>query len=190
MGCDPAVVETVTAHYEKCWGVGCSAHQWRQSPALPLATPLTVLCFPPHGNRDMWTYTTAGMSVRSEAGRSYGLELHLVSPDANEGHIELLTAVAHYHLTGEPLGWGHTVNFGRPWYSNSRCSYGLISLPYLDGPELEWLGIPAASTRCLWLVPITREEREFAVGHGIEALEEQFELTNFDYMDPKRPSVA
>lgn len=138
----------------------------------------------------MWTYATAGMSARPEAGKEYGIELHLVSPVASEAYVELLTTVAHYHLTGRPLGWGHTVNFGRPWHPGSRCSYGLISRPYLDGPDLEWMGAPDASTRFLWLIPITMEERELVVSRGVEALEERFERTDLDYLNPARPSVA
>jgi len=42
----------------------------------------------------------------------------------------------------------------------------------------------------LWLVPITQAERDFKVTHGIEALEDLFEQTSFDYLNPIRPSVV
>jgi hypothetical protein len=101
--------------------------------------------------------------------------------------IELLTIVAHYHRTGRPLGLGHTVNFGEPWLSGSACTRGLISLPYLDGEELEWLDEPRV--RFLWLIPITEAEVAFKIQHGLDALEERFEEAAFDYLDPLRASV-
>jgi hypothetical protein len=138
----------------------------------------------------MWTYATVGMSIRPEAGKDHGLEFHLFAPDASEAHVELLTVIAHFHLTGDPLGWGHTVSFGRPWHPASRCSYGLTSLPYLDGPHLEWLGATGSSTRFLWLVPITREESGLVISDGVAALEERLEKASFDYLNPERPSVV
>jgi hypothetical protein len=118
------------------------------------------------------------------------LELHLLSPVATTEHVELLTAVAHYHRTGARLGLGHTVNFGRPWLPGSRCTHGLISLPYLDGPDLEILSVDGKTVRFLWLIPITKEEVEFKKKNGLEALEARLEEANFAYGDPKRPSVV
>jgi hypothetical protein len=96
----------------------------------------------------MWTYATSGMS---RPGDATPLELHLFSPERSEQLVELLMAIAHYHRTGSTLGLGASVNFGRPWLSGSDCSFGLISLPYLDGPALEnfaaaWACIAAAPT--------------------------------------------
>src|SRR5262249_32983773 len=125
-------------------------------------------------------------------GYSHGLELHLHAPNSQEAHVELLTVAAHYHLTEERLGLQHTVAFGRPWYAGSRCAYGLLSLPYLFGPRLEWLGEPArsGSTRFLWLVPITGSERSFIIEQdSAEELEALFEATAFNYLDPYRSAV-
>jgi len=119
------------------------------------------------------------------------LEVHMLChPDwLNKLEIaEILTAVAHYHRTGSPLGIGHSVNFGRPWISRSACTHGLLSLPYLDGPTLEWLAEP--SVRFLWLIPITPGEVLFKKEHGLEALEERFESERFNFLDPLRPSVV
>jgi hypothetical protein len=119
------------------------------------------------------------------------IELHLLtrrSGQVLDELVELLTAVAHYHRTGRRLAVGHSVNFGRPWLPGSACTHGLISLPYLDGPELEWLAAPAV--RFLWLIPVTEAEVSFKKSRGLEALEERFEATAFDYLDPRRPSVV
>ena len=103
---------------------------------------------------------------------------------------ELLTIVSWYHRTGARLGLGHTVNFGRPWLPSSTCDYGLLSLPYLDGPNLEWLDAEGIKTRFLWLIPITAQERNFKIAQGLEALEARFEASGFDYANPYRDTVT
>jgi hypothetical protein len=180
--------ERVIAHYESCWGdrgvetpvPGARRHE--------LPEDFTVLEFAPRDDRRMWTYATCCMSQPDDARP---LELHLFSPYQSAEPVELLTAVAHYHRTGNPLGLGHTVNFGRPWIDESACDHGLISLPYLDGPKLENLTLPdGLVVKFYWLIPITRAEVECKKTLGLEALEQKFEEANFDYLDPHRPSVC
>jgi len=126
---------------------------------------------------------------RSEDDRR--IEIHLFSPEKSEKHVELLTALAHYHRTGVQVRCGDTVNFGRPWLPGGTCEYGLLSLPYLDGPDLEWLHLSKeCSVRFLWLVPITPEELAFKIEHGVEALEARLEQAGVDYLDPQRSSVV
>ena len=153
-----------------------------------LCSAFCVLEFPPFGDRDMWTYATCCMSEPEDDRK---IEVHLFSPEKNREHVELLTALAHYHRTGARVACGDTVNFGRPWFPEGTCDHGLLSLPYLDGPNLEWLHLPNGdSVRFLWLVPITAEERAFKMEHGAEELEARLEQAGFNYLDPKRPSVV
>jgi hypothetical protein len=126
----------------------------------------------------------------SSEGSSSAIELHLMSPIEADSHIELLTSIAHYHLTGAPLGVDHTVNFGRPWLPGSSCDHGLISLPYLYGPTLEWLKPNDRKIQFLWLIPITPSEARFKKANGVEALETRFEEQRFDYLSSHRASVA
>jgi len=119
-----------------------------------------------------------------------GLELHLFSPNRDSALSELMTAVAFFHRRDAMLDLGHTVYFGRPWLPGSACDHGLVSLPYLDGPTLEYLNVNGGRTRFLWLIPITRAERDFKRIHGLEALEQAFERASFDYVDPSRNSVV
>ena len=130
-------------------------------------------------------YGTVGMS-----GDAGAVELFLLAPEPDPGLVEILAAVSDFHRTGERLGWGHTVNLGRPWLGASRCTFGLISLPYPFGPEFEAFRSGDSSARILWLLPITREERDTKVARGIEALETIFESGPFNYLDPDRPSAA
>jgi hypothetical protein len=118
------------------------------------------------------------------------LEILIESPLKSQRVVELLNMTAHFHRTGESLGLGHTVNFGSPWLPGSKCDYGLLSLPYLDGPSLERATAVGREVRVLWLIPITKAELEFKKERGVEALEEAFERMNFNYLDPARPSVV
>jgi hypothetical protein len=127
------------------------------------------------------------MSLQADANP---IELHLFSPEESEGLVELLTAVAHYHLTGEYLDLGHTVNLGRPWLPGSACDRAYVSLPYLDGPRLEWMEAQSRKVRFLWLVPITERELQMIRENGVEALEKRFETTNFNVLDPRRSGVV
>jgi len=44
--------------------------------------------------------------------------------------------------------------------------------------------------RCLWLIPITAREVEFKKQRGIQALEDLFEGSNVNYVDPLRADVT
>jgi hypothetical protein len=128
----------------------------------------------------------------SQPNNEIRTELHLFSQIKADEHVEVLTAIAHYQRSGNSIGLGDTVNFGRPWVIGSKCDYGLISLPYLDGPSLEVLDMPEINTsvRCLWLVPITKAELDYKKRYGVEALEHKLEESQFNYLDAERQSVV
>lgn len=178
--------DQVRVHYESTWKSKSTAFELGKGPMQELPESFRVLRFPPAGSR-AWSYATCGMSSLKD---SDPMELHLHSPSADEGHVELLTAIVHYNTTGERLGLGHAINFGRPWLPGSRCDRGLISLPYLDGPGLEWMRAGSARVRFLWLIPITPQELQFKNEHGVEALELEFERASLAYLDPARASVV
>jgi len=174
-------------HYQSVWQADVRARRWNQGPSYELPLDFSILEVPPTPQRSMWTYATCGMSQPSEPSP---IELHLFSTSPAEMHVELLTALAHYHHTARRLGLGDTVNFGRPWLPGSLCDHGLISLPYLDGPKLEVMECLDGLVRCLWLVPITKAEVEYKKAHGLEALEERLEDAQFDFVAQMRPSVV
>lgn len=146
-----------------------------------------VLVFRPNENRDMWTYATCGMSTMKE---KTPLELHIFSKNEDNELVELLTAIAYYHRK-QNLDLSHTINFGRSWADNSKCDHGLISLPYLDGPKLENLYIPSydENIKFYWLIPIMKNEVDYKKKYGIDALEDKFDSSNFNYLDASRQSV-
>lgn len=178
----------LTAHYESVWQGPAVVKRWRRGPTHDLPKGFRILEVAPTKSRGFWTYTTCGMSGGIDRD---AIELHLFAPAADSAHVELLTVIAHFHLTGTALGLSHTVNFGRPWLPGSACDHGLISLPYLDGPPLERF-CPGENheARCLWLIPITSGERDFKKERGVEELERRFDASGFDYLDPLRPSVV
>ena len=104
--------------------------------------------------------------------------------------VELLVATAHYHRTAAKLSLGHSVNFGRPWIGTSKSEYGLVSLPYLDGPSLENLKADSKELKFYWLIPVTFSEVEFKKRNGLESLEELFDRAGFDFLNPERSAVV
>jgi hypothetical protein len=179
--------DPVHRHYRRVWPAPAQALRWTEGPTHELPAHFRVLRFSPIPRRTMWTYATRGMSSGLP---EHALELHVFARDQDDTLAELLTAVAHYHRTGAPLGLGHTVNFGRPWLPASSCRYGLLSRPYLDGPDLEWLDAEGTRLRFLWLLPITEQELQFKKVHGLGALEMELERSGVNYLDPLRPSVV
>lgn len=177
----------IESHYARTLGSPIERIRRSKGPVHDLPREFYVLLIP--RLTDIITYATCCMSLQNDKER---LELHILAKQGDIGQpddiVELLTAIAHYHRTGESLGLGHTINFGRPWLRGSACTHGVISLPYLDGPSLEWLDVPPI--RFLWLIPITEAELHFKKQHGLEALERLFEQTQFDFLDELRSSVV
>ncbi|MCA9679512.1 MAG: suppressor of fused domain protein [Myxococcales bacterium] len=183
----PGYARAIVEHYATAWSAQVQRLPSGEGPVHQLGPEFGIVeCGRALGVR---AFATVCMSQPGDASR---VELHLLTREPGDSvaarMAELLTAVAHYHRTGNLLGLGHTVNFGEPWLPGSRCTHGLISLPYLDGPKLEWLD--AQDVRCLWLIPIAKEELAFKRSYGLEALEVRFEETSFDYLDPLRAPVV
>lgn len=181
-------LERIERHYSEFWADPVETLRWPVGPIETVRPEFRVLVIP--RSPGSFAFATLGMSA---PGDPEPLELHvLVKParwrEARDCVVELLAAVAHYHRTEQPLDLGHTVYFGQGWFRDFRCSCGLVSLPYLDGPKLEWMEVPPV--RFLWLIPITPAEREFKREHGLEELERRFERKQVDLLDPTRPSVA
>ena len=55
---------------------------------------------------------------------------------------------------------------------------------------LEWLEVDSKVIRFLWLIPITKDEVQYKKENGIEFLENLFEASSFNYLDPFRRSVV
>jgi len=178
---------TILRHYQAVWGAESGRYRWGRGPVDDLPSEFDILEFSPRAGSTVWVYATCGLSA---CGGTEPIELHLFAPDQEPGLVELLTVVAHYHCTGRSLGVGHIVTFGRSWLAASRCTRGLVSLPYVNGPRLEYLRAGTDVVRCLWLLPITEAEADFAISHGADALEHKFDEAKLNYYDPNRKSVV
>ena len=172
-------------HCSEYWGPKTDERIWQGGPALPSECRISI--YPPSNKTGCWIYATSGMTPFEEQSL---MEIFLMSPCESEGHLELLTAIAHFHQTGALLGPEHTINFGRPWLPQSQCSFGLITHPWTFGPEMEHARLIGKDVELLWLVPITAEEREYKIASGVSSLESLFEQHQFNYLDPLRPSLV
>lgn len=147
-----------------------------------------VWAIAPGPRMDCWTYVSNGAStIKHDEGSA--IEFILVSPRDDLRLVELLTMVVWFHhLHG--LDLGHTVPIGQPWLDQSRCDVMLITRPYVFEPELEICTLPDRHVHLLWLVPITRQEQQFKVDHGLEALEKEFDQSKLVFHDINRKSVV
>lgn len=176
------------AHYERRFAASVWARRWHEqpSPSLPpLPAEFEVRKYKRSG--DTALYATVGMS----GDESNPLELHIIGADdeaTGTRSVFLLTVTAHFHRTGRNLDIGHTVNFGEPWVPGGACSRGLISRPYLEGPEFE--REPTRGIRCAWLVPVTDSEVAYKIEFGLDALESKFEAAQMNALDWARPAVT
>jgi hypothetical protein len=124
------------------------------------------------------------------SAKEHEIECFILSPrEADEAMVRLLFMTASYHHT-EEFAVGHTVPIGEPWLPESKCDHLLFSLPYLDGPKVEWMDTPKCPRQFLWLIPISGAEAVYRHELSLEALEQKFEAEQFNYLDPLRRSVV
>jgi hypothetical protein len=180
--------EKIINHYQRTWQNKYSLYLLDKGPINRLPLDFRVLEFPPSEKRNMWTYATCCMSNKEDTSP---IELHIFSSFRDEGLIELLTAVTFFHRNTSLLGLNHTVNFGKSWQKESLCKYGFISLPFLDGPELEDLHLKYENkmVKFYWLIPVTEREVNFKISNGVVALEEEFDK-GLDYLNHTRESLV
>ncbi|MEW6741856.1 MAG: suppressor of fused domain protein [Planctomycetota bacterium] len=161
---------------------------WTLGPMSRSCPGFRVLEVGPGPKSGLWNYVSLGAS-RLTAPNGRALEFILCTPYQTGRGVELVTMAAWYHYR-EGLGVGHTMPIGEPWLPGASCEYFLVSLPFPYGPELEVIPADANDARVLWLVPITRLERDYKMAHGMEALEALFDAKELDYWDPDRTSVV
>lgn len=181
------MIDLIIEHYEKNWCNSPQIYLWDKGPIEKLDHEFRVLEFSPNDQRDMWTYATVGFCKASDSQK---VELHLFSPKKDESIIEILFALAYYNQNTMKVDLNDSVNFGRGWQDNSLCDHGLISLPYLDGPDLELMSKDDLEVRFYWLIPVTKSEVNFKVQNGVDKLEEMFDKVGFNYLNPLRKSVV
>jgi hypothetical protein len=171
-------------HYENYFGISGKRLILETGPKEKLHPDFYVLEFKPNNRHDFWAYCSVGMSLDRQDGNL--IEVFIFSPRQDKAHVELITVCASYHRNSLPLNIHHTINIGRPWLDNSVCDHCFISLPYLDGEDLELFNYHNQTYRCYWLIPITEMERDYKLDNGCEALEQLFEEKQLDYLKSDR----
>jgi hypothetical protein len=171
-------------HYENYFGISGQRLTWKKGSKEKLHSDFYVLEFKPNDRHNFWIYCSVGMSLdRSDDNL---IEIFILSPRQDLGQVELITVCASYHRNDLPLNIHHTINIGRSWLDNSKCDHCFISLPYLDGEQLELFNLNNKDHHCYWLIPITEKERDYKIENGCEALEQLFEDGQLDYAEPNR----
>jgi len=181
-------IDTLRQHYESYFGKTGKLLRIDTGPTEKLHAGFSVLEVTPNARYSMFCYCTVGMSVDRIDDNL--IELVLYSPRPNNSIVELLIFCASYHRNKLQLNIHHTVNIGQPWLDNSKCDHGFISLPYLDGDQLEIFTFGGQTIHCYWFIPITEKERDYKIDNGCEALEQLFEEKQIDYLNPNRESVV
>jgi hypothetical protein len=169
-------------------GRAIEALTWEAGPVRDQNPHFKVLRVEPGGGAGLWTYVSVGGWAATE-GQRRGLEFIITTQVPDPRAVELLAMTVYYHRGGT-LGIGHTIPIGQPWLPGSRCDHCLVSLPYPWGPDLQTCHVGDLHVDFLWLLPITRQERDFKIANGLEALESLFEERGLQYWDAHRPSVA
>lgn len=179
--------DRLRAHYESYFGVPGKRRTWDKGPTHKLHPEFYILEFGPSKRHQMWIYATVGMSLDREDENL--IELFTYSRARDSSRVELLTINASFHRNSEPLNLHHTVVVGQLTDYSSTCDHGFISLPYLDGRDLEIFTHEEKEIHCYWFIPITEKERDYKIDRGCDALEELFEQKQFDYLDKNRKSL-
>ena len=188
---EPSEYDQILDHYRGFWGrdlvedLHCTP-----GPTAQVLPDLHIAKIAPDRKYGFWTFATIGAWRATEAS-AHGLEFMAVSRADDPVMLLRLGMIAHYQAGPESnrLGVGHLLPIGEGWVEGSPLDAILFSVPYLWGPRLEHCLLRSRHVQVIWAIPIYDAERAFAREHGADALEQRFEATGFDYLDPFRPSV-
>jgi len=185
---ETSYIKAISKHYEQLFLIKGNVRRLDKGPIERLNPEFFILEFSPNPIHNFWTYCTVGMSI--ERADTNLIELFVYSPKKDDSLVELLTICASYHRNSLPINLNHTLNIGRPWLDQSICDHAFISLPYLDGDKIEIFNFEGLTYHCYWLIPITRQERDYKIEFGSEALEQLFEEKHLDYINANRQNLA
>jgi hypothetical protein len=189
---EPTVHDGILSHYRGFWGAdNVEEVHWTPEHTASRLPDFHIAKIRTQQSDGMRIFATIG-AWRATAAEQHGLEFVAVARSESASVLRHLMMAAYYHA-GPPenrLGVGHTVPIGEGWVDGSPLDALLVSLPYLWGPKLEHCLLPDRHIQVLWLIPIYETERAYRRAHGVDALEQRFEATSFDYLDPFRTSVV
>ena len=165
-----------------------STHVFDRGPMPTMAPEFRVLEVGPGPKFGLWSYFSNGACDLSD-GDCGCLEFFIAISAPDPAMVEIITMIGYYHHT-RTLGLHHTLPIGHSWTGASACDHLLVSKPYPLGPSLEVCNRDGFHMHFMWLLPVTKEEREFKASKGIEPLEQLFDEHRIQYWNPLRPSVV
>lgn len=180
---DISYTDKLLDHYESFFGIEYEGIKIEEAPINGLNPEFCVVKFPATQERELCIYATLGMS--SEVDET-PVEIYMYCVAENDRIVSMLYDLAYHHKTVNQIVENYTIEFGYPWYEGSNCDCGLISPPYIDGPEFEECG----NISCLWLIPVTKQEVDFKLEYGLESLEQKFSDVELNYMHYFRDSAV
>ena len=181
----------IARHLGAFWPVSRRSElQWSVGPIRETLPAMVVTRIEPGSpGTEPWVYVSRG--VWEVEGDGERIELVLQAPDDDPIHVETIAMAANFHADPRHrLHPGKILDIGRPWIAGASCDNLLVSLPYVLGPQFEYLRVSDMTIRFLWLLPITASEAAYARARGVAALEDVFERSAFDTLDPSRRSVV
>ncbi len=188
---DQRIRSAILDHLRGFWpNSSISGENWRTGPIKENVPGFRVLKLRSNTPEAPVIYVTEGCFI-SEPGSHIRHEFLIISPNDERQNVETLTMLANFHADERfRLDVGAVVSIGDSWLPDSTCDHLLISIPYPYGPKLEWLKLSDICVRFLWALPITSREAGFVELNGSEALEQKFDASTVDYLNPFRASVV
>ncbi len=155
--------------------------------------------FRPTGLRPFWTLITGGMSDRSQLlppdstkNVAKRAEILMYASKPEKWMHSVLKGLAEMPFEDDTyVHWHHTVPNGMPMTAGPSLLTSFFFLPpYFEAEDFDTLKIEGDPVQILMLLPITEAEREYAVAHGSQALEDLMSESEFDpVVDESRRSL-
>ena len=186
----PNPADVVRDHLEHFFGGHrVERREFQEGPIQRVCPGFHVILVSPGPKTRLWSYISMGGVNVTKAGRPAS-EFLILSEEDDPKYVARLAMTVHYHHT-QTIGIGDTFPLGEAWVTGSTLDHALVSRPYPFGPDFEVFPLSAKEHgHVLWVLPITREERDFKREHGLDALEERFEQVGLSYWDVRRRSVV
>lgn len=156
--------------------------------------------FAPTTERQFWTLITGGMSDIQQIGpedcaehQAPRAEILMYVPSPQGWMFNVLKALAEMPFDDDTyLHWWHTIPNGMPMTAKpSLLTSYFFMPPYFEDEQFGGLQLDGDAVDFLWMVPITEAEREFAVAHGSQALENRMRDANLAHvLDESRKSIV
>lgn len=156
--------------------------------------------FSPTKDRPFWTLITSGMSNERQIdpadcaeGMSPRAEILMYVERPQGWMFSVLKSLAEMPFERKTcLHWWHTVPNGMPMTAKPSLLTSFFFLPpYYETEGFTDLELSGDKVDFLWMIPITEAERHFAVSHGSQALEKEFERADLSrVVDESRRSIV